>query len=43
MHDNFSSHGDASLVVLTKQRVYNVEDDDEEDEEDAAPRRNLNF
>jgi len=42
MHDNFSSHGDASLVVLTKQRVYNVEDDDEEDE-DAAPRRNLNF
>ncbi|WPT10914.1 Protein CYPRO4 [Picochlorum sp. SENEW3] len=46
MHDAYSSHGDPSLVVLTKQKVYNVEEDDdsdrEEEEERDGPRR-LNF
>ena len=46
MHDAYSSHGDPSLVVLTKQRVYNIDEEDDsdrdEEEDDDGPRR-LNF
>jgi len=40
MHDTFASHGTTSpLVVLTKQRVYNVDDDDDDEEEGNEARR----
>ena len=40
MHDTFASRGTTSpLVVLTKQRVYNVDDDDDEEDEGNEARR----
>lgn len=42
MHDTYSSRGASSpLVVITKQRVYNVDEDDDDDGTNEA--RRLNF